>query len=382
MLGKTDNTKPAIVVFAGDPKYAVRFRFDLLLEFCKAGYRTYLVTDGMGAEDKAMFEDSGIAVLNAPTARGMLSPVRDLIYMRRLREILQETRPDFVLSYTVKAVVYGSIAAKLQKIRSINALIPGLGLAFGEASSLKLRLAAFSVKNLYKLAFRFNRIVIFQNPDDIETVVQGGLLARDKCRLVSGSGVSLEKYPQQPVVRKNRFLVAARLLKSKGILVFIDAARRLRQEFPEAEFALAGPFDSSMDGVSPEHIQQAVDDGVINYLGEVSDMQQAFAEASVFVMPSYYREGIPRAGLEALASGRAIVATDAPGCRELVREGKNGYLSKPKDTSSLAAAMRSILERPDFVEEMGLESRRYAVERFDVKLVNEQMLHYLALTSR
>jgi glycosyltransferase involved in cell wall biosynthesis len=386
---KKTNTQPleaneidcrgTIIVAAGEPKTVVRFRFDLLKTMVAEGYRVYVTTPKMLPEDVVSLNKVGVTVIETPMSRANITPVADLRYTKQMVEICRTIKPDIVLAYTIKAVVFGTLAARIAAVPRVSALVPGLGYAFSEIETVKRRVIGAVAQKLYKFAFSRCDVVIFQNCDDIDTVVDMRLISPDKCRLVDGSGVNIDTFPAKPLPARFSFLMAARLLKSKGIYEYIEAAKLLKVRFPDVDFCIAGPEDPSPDSIDPGVLVAASQQGTIKFLGNVNNIREILATSSVFVLPSYYREGIPRAGLEALATGRPIIACDSPGSRETVVNEVNGYLIAPRDVDSLAEAMAMLIQNFDLVERMALASRLLAEARFDNRKVNQKMLEHLDL---
>ena len=234
------------------------------------------------------------------------------------------------------------------------------------------------VSALYALGFSACHKVFFQNADDVTEVTKAGLISRDKVVLLSGSGVDLDRLTPQPAVETPpTFLLMARLLKEKGIVEFVQAARVLRRDHPQARFLLLGGVDTNPGGLAEADVVAWRSEGVIEWLGHVADVRPWIAAASVFVLPSY-REGKPRSTQEAMAMARPVVTTDAPGCRDTVEEGVNGFMVPVRDPEALAEAMRRFIEQPELIGRMGAESRRLAEERFNVHQINSVILKTLA----
>jgi len=256
-------------------------------------------------------------------------------------------------------------------------LVAGLGYAFGNDSriNLRVRLLRKIVIALYRTSFNQYRYVFFQNPDDRRDFVDRGLIPHGRAVHVNGTGVDLCYYSE--VVPKKEpvtFLLAARLIPEKGIGEFAEAAAELRAQGFEARFIILGQLDDNPSALPESQLKEWVAHGILEWPGAVSDVRPWLAETSVFVLPSYYREGVPRSIQEAMAMGRPVITTDTPGCRETVDEGVNGYLVTPGDAASLAHAMVRFLVNPEEIVRMGRAGRRLAEERFDVRRINEQML--------
>lgn len=368
-----------VLVVGNIAQSLVNFRGPLLHEMVERGHEVTAV----GPEDDAHYAEElralGVTYRVVPLERASFNPLADLRFIRALAQLMRELRPDVFLGYTIKPVIYGNIAAGLTRVPSRSALITGLGYAFG-GGSLKQRLVGRFIHLLYRLALTGAKVVFFQNPDDMNEFLGRGFVTPARAALVAGSGVDLARFgasepPPPPLV----FLLIARLIREKGIGQFVDAARVLKELHPDARFQLLGPVDQNPTAVTPAELERWQRAGTIEYLGVTEDVRPYLRDASVFVLPSYYREGTPRTALEALATGRPVITTDAPGCRETVVDGVNGFLVAPRDTESLTRAMERFLADPTLVSRMGQASLELARARFDVKLVNAAMLSRLGL---
>ena len=227
---------------------------------------------------------------------------------------------------------------------------------------------------LYRLAFKYNKHVFFQNPDDLALFHQKGYIhSINQAVLINGSGVDIDEFSPSDYPPSISFLLIARLLRDKGIYEYAEAARRIREIYPEVKFRLAGWIDQNPYAIEERHLEAWHDNGDIEFIGRLADVRPTLAACSVYVLPSY-REGTPRTVLEAMAMGRPIISTDAPGCRETVNQGVNGYLVSVRDVDSLVDAMLSFIERPELIREMGQASRKIAEEKYDVRKVNAIIL--------
>jgi glycosyltransferase involved in cell wall biosynthesis len=290
-----------------------------------------------------------------------------------LWRIVQTCRPDVLISYTIKPVLLGAIIGRLARVPKVVSMITGVGYAFTDGPELKRKVSRWIATRLYRFALRWPHSLVFQNRDDEELFRQSGLItAEQRVFLVNGSGVDLSHYAPAPLPSTLAFLMISRFLKDKGIREFAAAARRLTSEFPEVGVHLVGYRDGSPDSISASELQEIRECGVRVH-NAASDVRPHIARCSVYVLPSY-REGTPRTVLEAMAMGRAIITTDAPGCRETVLQGINGFLVPPRDSGALYEAMRSFLLDPGLVPAMGKRSRAMAEERFDVAKVNAELL--------
>ena len=258
-------------------------------------------------------------------------------------------------------------------------LMSGLGYSF-LGGSVKQRIVSRLARFLYRLALPHNRSVFFQNPDDRELFIKLGLIRdHNQAVLINGSGVDLDQFKEAPLsIDSHVFLLIGRLIKDKGIIEYVEAARNLKQRFPQARFQLLGRYESNPSAIKRQQVELWQRDGVIEYLGATMDVGPFLASANVFVLPSY-REGTPLAVLEAMATGRPIITTDVPGCRQTVRNGENGFLVPAKDAAALAEAMERFILSPHLIPRMGRRSREIAVEKFDVIKVNAVILKTMGL---
>lgn len=371
-----------IFILASQSESLRNFRGPLIAALALRGHEVHAAAPGLSLDDETRLwlEENGIAHHDVPLARAGLNPFADLQTLRALRRLLRRIRPDLFLGYTIKPVIWGLIAARMAGVSRRVALITGLGYAFTGEPLGKRGLVQKLARSLYARALKGATLVFFQNPDDRETFRQLQLLPDNMSTVViNGSGVDIDAYA--PVAHASgplRFLLIARLLGDKGIREYIAAARIIRAESKSAEFHLVGGVDPNPDGISEAEVQRWHDAGDIIWHGAVADVRPAIAAAHVYVLPSY-REGTPRTVLEAMSMGRAIITTDAPGCRETVHDSENGFLVPVRQVGPLADAMRRFVETPDLVEKMGASARQIAVEKYDVHKVNEAMINAMAL---
>jgi glycosyltransferase involved in cell wall biosynthesis len=298
-----------------------------------------------------------------------LSPLADLRLLRSYRRILRELGADIFLGYTAKPNIYGSLAAQSLGMRVINN-VSGLGTAFLRGGWL-LRV----VSALYRRAFRRSARVFFQNPEDRDLFVAKRLVRPDQTGLLPGSGIDLGRFsPGHAAAREDggafRFLLVGRVIRDKGIIEYVEAARRLRPRWPDVRFQLLGFVDAeNRTAISKDIVDGWVAEGLIDYLGAADDVRPFVAAADCVVLPSY-REGLPRTLLEAAAMARPMIATDVPGCRHLVRDGVNGLLCAVRDSGALATAMERMLEAaPEQRAAWGAEARAIAEREFSEEVV-------------
>jgi glycosyltransferase involved in cell wall biosynthesis len=231
---------------------------------------------------------------------------------------------------------------------------------------------------LYRAALARTKAVFFQNPDDLADFKKRNLLKKGvKTVIINGSGVDLNHYSLSPLPDEPVFLLMARLIGDKGIREYQEAARRVRAKYSQARFLLAGGFDENPAAIDKEEIRGWQEEKDIEYLGRLEDVRPAIAQSRIYVLPSFYREGTPRTILEAMSMGRPVITTDAPGCRETVEHGVNGFLVPVKDAGALAEIMEKFIEQPSLAESMGRESRRIAEQKYDVRKVNCMILEVM-----
>ena len=299
---------------------------------------------------------------------------------------MKKVTPSYVMSYTIKPVIYGTLAAWAAKIPNRYALITGLGYAFQQVeetgSPSKLQKL---IHGLYKQALSKTSKVFFQNPDDLNLFEQLKLISPSTpTAVVNGSGVDVSEYDVAPLpisddnTPKLRFLLIARLLGDKGVREYAKAAKSIKAKHPQTQFDLVGWIDDNPDSIEQQELDNWIKDGTINFWGKLSDVKPAIAASSIYVLPSY-REGTPRTVLEAMAMGRPVITTDAPGCRETVTDGVNGFLVPVKSVDGLTEAMEKFITDPALINTMGLASRKIAEEKFDVHAVNNFMLKEMGL---
>lgn len=373
-----------VLIVGGIGDSLIRFRGHLIKSLVEQGFS---VTAAAAAED-GIAEKSGLEITQTlagigvrycpiPMQRTGNSPVRDLGTLWALIRLCQKERPDYLVCYTAKAVAYGMLAGWIMRVPQRVAMITGL--AYGmeppmPRASLTLQIAHF----LFRRALRRSHCLIFQNPDDRQTLLSAGMVSPGiRMGLVNGSGVDLSLFQPGPLpLNPVCFLMIARLLKEKGVSEYLMASRSVKSQFPNARFLLVGPLDRHPTAVSEEEITSWVMDGIGEWLGPVSDVRLPLSQATVYVLPSYH-EGTPRTVLEAMAMSRPIITTDAPGCRETVVDQENGFLVRPRDWEHLAQAMTKCASTPEILVPMGEKSLEMAKDKYEVSLVTAQTLRLI-----
>ncbi len=366
------------MIIGGAARSLINFRGPLLKELIASDYEVIACAPDATPDIRRQLEHMGVWYRHFPLARAGLSPIGDLRTLRALKHLMREEKPDRVLAYTAKPVIYGHLAARYSGGPMVFGMITGLGYAFGNGSA-KQSAMGLLVRHLYRLALKNSSGIFFQNPDDPKVFNAQGLLPDYvPVTLINGSGVDLEWYAPAPLPDAPVFLLVARLLADKGIQEYYHAASIIKKKYPHARFLLAGDLDPNPSSISKNELTRWQSETVIDYLGKLDDIRPAFVRSKVYVLPSY-REGTPRTVLEAMAMGRPVVTTDAPGCRETVIDGKNGFLVPVKDAARLAEAMERFIAEPLIAERMGRESLRIAREKYDVHKVNKVIMTAMGL---
>lgn len=314
-------------------------------------------------------------LLSIPMTRKGTNPFSEIRSIVAFYQQYKKNKPDLVHHFTIKPVIYGTLAARLAGVPHIVNSITGLGYIF-TSSSLRAKVLGFIVKNLYRFCFAGQKVrVIFQNTDDRDFFVHHHIIKPERCFLVEGSGVDVHKFtPGAPQNSEPRILLASRLLIEKGIFEFMDAIRILKQKGLKFEAVIAGDIDPGNPGSASEAQFNAWKaSGLATFLGFQKDMVSILKSIDIACLPSY-REGLPMSLLEAMAAGKPIVTTDAPGCRAIIREDRNGFLVPIKNAAAIASALEILILKPTVREQMGQESRRLSVEFFSTEKITSEII--------
>lgn len=355
----------------------VNFRLDLMSEMIRLGHQVIAVGNESDEKWNKILQSYGIEYRFIKMQRNGLNPVWDFFSFVQLVKLLKKENPDRVFTSQAKMVLYGGLAASFLGIREVYPLIAGLGSVF-LASGMKGRILRKVLMCGYRLSLRKSPSIFFQNQDDASFFVDNKIVPSDRIVFLNGSGVNLERFAKQPFPEIFGFLCVSRIIRDKGVLEYLSACRMVRKQYPEVRCLLVGPFDSNPSALNQGDLQPYIDDGSIEYFGEQADVRPYLAQCSVYVLPSY-REGTPKSVLEAMSCGKAIITTETPGCRETVKEGKNGFLVPIKDDKAIAEKMLFLFQNPDVCEHMGNASRQIAKQRFDVRLVNQVILQTMRI---
>lgn len=353
----------------------IQFRGEIIKEFIADGYDVTIV-----APYEAIDKDRYIANVNyqyVELNRTSKSIFQNLIYFVKIYKIYKREKPSIIFHYTIKPNILGSFAAKLLKIPTIS-IIPGLGYIFKEKNLL-----GFFSNLLLNKSLSFANFIFFSNGDDLQTLLNRKYkIANKSVVLPGGEGICLSKYtPLENYIptQKRIFIMVARILWDKGYGEYIAAAEILKSRYPNTEFQLCGFIDTNYPTrVSKERIMSDHKSGTINYLGCLGDVRPHVKEATCVVLPSYYNEGRNTSLMESLAMGKPIITTDHQGCRELVKNGENGFIIKIKNVNELVNAMELIIKKsPEDLISMGKKSRRMAEDIYDIKDVYQIYKNHL-----
>ena len=360
-----------IIVVAPKNKTVFNFRGDLIKDMIANGNEVYVT-----GPNKDYIEDiMSLGVkefIEIPLIKDNTSVTGDIAYLKKLKAVMANVRPELVFAYTIKPVIYGSLAAKSCGIKKIYSMVTGLGRVYA-SESLKTKAVRVITKFLYKAAFKACDKVIFQNTDDVNEFVSGHYLPENKCVVVNGSGVNMNRFYRTDLPDKPVFLMVSRIIKEKGVLDFAKAAQAVKKKVPDARFILLGGYDNSIGALKEEDLKEYIVDGSIELPGEVKDPIEFYSNCSVFVLPSYYREGLPRTILESMACGRPVITTDWTGCREPIVDGVNGYLIPIKSPKELAKRMYQLAVDRELLLKMSDEAYKTCQEKYEVGIVNNQM---------
>lgn len=363
----------------------VSFRGPLLQALAARDVRVFALAPDYDEEIRAAVRSLGAEPVDYRLSRTGIHPLRDVVDTLRLAVLLRRLRVDLTFSHFIKPVIYGTIAAWLARVPQRVGMIEGLGFVFtddGRPLGLKRLLLRWIVSRLYRIGARLCQRVIFLNFDDEAEFTARGIVAPGKSVVLGGIGVDLSEWspPEARLTEPMTFILVARLLRDKGVLDFVEAARRLKHAYPTVRFVLLGGLDENPGGLTRELAESWVREGVVEWPGHVP-IRPWLKQASVFVLPSY-REGVPRSTQEAMAMGLPVITTDVPGCRDTVIDGRNGFLVPVRNPDALAQAMEFFIADNSLIPRMGSESRALAEERFDVHVVNDRLIGFLGLAER
>tara|TARA_Y100000768_G_C23943877_1_gene666535 strand:+ start:133 stop:1257 length:1125 start_codon:yes stop_codon:yes gene_type:complete len=371
-----------ILIFASYGPSLINFRLHLIKKLISKGYKVSVASpiDNFSISLQDELKNLGVNLNFFSLSRTGLNIFQDLKSISQIYKIIKSSKPNIIISYTAKPVIYSGLILNFFPKISFFPLITGLGFAFTEMNLFKQKLIKFLMIKLYKFALLASKKVIFQNKDDQYLFYKLKIINKKKMsNIVNGSGVDLNSYPFSILPSKPIFLMISRLLIDKGVREYVSAAKIVRLNFPNARFQLAGYLDKNPSAISNDELKSWIEKGYIEYLGEHKSVQPILKSCRYFVLPSY-REGTPRSTLEALSTGRPIITTDVPGCRETVINNKNGLIVPVKNSVALANAMINLLtEKDEKLENMAQESFLLAKSKYEINKVNQSILDVMNL---
>lgn len=365
--------KPILLLVVNDPAFFLSHRLAVAIGAKEAGYNVHIATKAGDAATEIRSYGFHHHVL--PLSRSGKNPLTELRLLISMLRLFWRLRPDVLHLVTIKPVLYGGIAARLAPVRSVVAAISGLGFVY-MAKGLKAQLLRGLVTRLYRLALcKRNLKVIFQNAEDCLSLLRFGAVTPSRTVIIRGSGVDLSlcrPLPESTGIPVVTF--AARLLRDKGIVEFVEAAYLLRQRGVQVRFQLAGDIDlGNPTSITSLELDRWRSEGIIEYLGYRKDIPHIFAQCNIVVLPSY-REGLPKVLIEAAACGRAVVTTDVPGCRDAIEANVTGLLVPVRDVDALADAIQKLIADPELRQRMGRAGRKLAEREFDIEGIVRQHL--------
>lgn len=367
-----------VMIVGALPESLTNFRGELIKSLSEKSYVIAMASE-YNENVVSSLKKWGVSFTAFPVQRNGINPLVDYKTWKTLRRKFKQNQPNIILAYTIKPIIWGGLASKVLPDTRFYALVTGLGYAFqggGLVRNMLVKLVTF----LYRSALQKADMVIFQNPDNMNLFVTKGIIPKEKGVLVNGSGVNTEHFPFLPLPASNPaiFLTIGRLLSEKGFREYYEAAGIVKQKYPEVIFQILGPEDPSPDGISLTEIVKWQESKTIEYLGSSNNVQPYLQNCHIYVLASYH-EGMPRTVLEALSTGRPILTTDVPGCRETVTTGRNGYLVPKANATALAERMIWFVENSDQWERMGKCSRDFAEEKYDVHKVNDKLIEIMRI---
>ncbi|MBO5862491.1 MAG: glycosyltransferase family 4 protein [Bacteroidales bacterium] len=333
------------------------------------GYDVTIVAQdtGRSADIRAL----GLGFVDLPIDKAGVNPVKEASTFWFLYRLFRQEKPDIVHNVGLKAILWGGLAARLAGVRGIVSAVSGLGVLFSpDYPHRSLRMAVTSV---LKYIHRSEGVCcIFHNLEDRDVLLKAGVVNEQQCFRTMGSGIDLEEYAYcpEPAEGKMHILFTARMVEDKGVLVLIDAASRLKEEFGESvDFLLCGGLDTNPNAITKEQLESLCDGTYIKWLGMRNDVLKLLRESHIFAFPSYYKEGLPKSCIEAAAVGRPVVTCDSTGCRDAVEDGVTGFLVPVKDSEALAERLRWLITHPQERKMMGEAARAFAEKTFSIKEV-------------
>ena len=376
-----------IIIIGNTASMMLNFRSDLMSQLVREGHEVFAFVSEFQETEIQKLRDLSVSVVTYSLNRAGINPFSDLKTLFELKNKISKIKPDIVFSYFTKPVVYGSLAARLAKIQKVVGMIEGLGSPFTEhknGQTIKIKVIKFVQISLYRIVFPFLDKIIFLNKDDPVDLISNNKIyhKHNAVEILGPIGLNLDNYSYKKWndAQEVSFIFVARLLAEKGIYEYLEAAKIIRKLYPKVTFKVIGGLDlENPYGLSQSELDKLIASKLIEYPGYVNNVSEHIADSAVFVLPSYYREGVPRSTQEAMAIGRPVITTDVPGCRDTVIDGVNGFLIPKWDVNVLVEKMCFFIENLEQINIMGKESYKIACEKFDVHKVNKKLFEIMEI---
>lgn len=358
-----------IVLICVTSQDVINFRCGLINQLKQDGYQVSVIAFDNNYQQE--IESLGVTFRCVEGSNRSVNPFEILTLKGKYQKTIKELQPDIVFTFMLKPNTFGVLAAHSAGVKNIYSMVEGIGDAFVN-NSLKWRVVRAVVSFLYKRSLRHSKRVVFLNPDDMAEFTSRGFVKKEQCMRINGIGVDLNRFEQKPLKNRNRFLMVARMLKTKGVYEYCECARRVKKLHPDTTFGYLG----GEGNVTLDDIKEYIDDGSVDYYGTTKDVRPYLEDTTFLVLPSY-REGLPMSIMEAESVGRGIITTNNVGCKETVSEGYNGFLVECHNTDELVEKCLYVLDNPNEAEIMCANSRTYAEKNFDSEKISKQIIEVL-----
>jgi len=373
-----DKVAMKIFIIGNVSSMMINFREELIKLLVSKGHDVYCLVSDYNEESRKKIISLGATPLDHTLNAKGLNPFKDFVAICDLVKLFRQYRPDVVFSFFVKPVIFATIAAKIVRVPRIVGMIEGLGGAFTvhkNGQTKKAKIIKTIQVLLYKISLPFLDELIFLNNDDKKDLIDRYNMKVKSINILGGIGVDLDKFSYTKATTDPiSFIFIARFLAEKGIFEYLEAAKIVKEKYKDVKFYIFGSFEEHNPfGLTQEELKPYLDSGIVIYPGFVNDIKERIVNSSIFVLPSYYREGVPRSTQEAMAIGRAVITTNSVGCKETVEDGVNGFLVPPFDSKILAQKMIYFIQNLEMIVQMGMESRKIAEVKFNINEKNERL---------
>ena len=380
-ISMTKNKK--ILIFANSVNSIINFRYELIKDLKKNNFQITLIAPDFNFENSKKFQNMNIDTINTNLNRTSTNILFEMISIYNLCKLILRLKPNFLLNFSLKPTLYGTICKIFNKKLKVYSMIEGRGYLYLDEldHNIKIKIIRFLLNTILTFVFRFNQKVFFLNDEDKNYFYNKYFFKVSNLLVLPSIGVNLEIFKRTNfnynISSSTQFIFVGRLLKSKGVIEFINAAQILKKKYNNVTFNIVGGIDVNPNAISRKIINDAVENKIVNWIGEVTDVKFYLNSADIFVLPSYYKEGVPKSILEAMSMSMPIITTRLPGCAETVIEGYNGFFVNPLDQKDLVNKMGKFIQNNDLISVMGKNSRMLAEKKFNVKKINQIFLNYL-----